>query len=152
MACLAKGEEKVGGEKHACGEEQRDGHPASEAPTTENNAQGCCQQNSNQTNCGLGNAVVPLGDVGEVVGPLDSTVCLEPAVEFRDAEVALVEAGFDPAEVMAKASDPAVKEQLKRATEEAIGRGVFGAPTCFVDGEMFFGQDRLDWIEAAARS
>ena len=64
----------------------------------------------------------------------------------------LVEAGFDPAEVMAKASDPAVKEQLKRATEEAIGRGVFGAPTCFVDGEMFFGQDRLDWIEAAARS
>ena len=64
----------------------------------------------------------------------------------------LVEAGFDPEEVMAKASDPAVKEQLKRATEEAIGRRVFGAPTCFVNGEMFFGQDRLDWIEAAARS
>lgn len=64
----------------------------------------------------------------------------------------LLEAGFDPAEVMAKASDPAVKAQLKSATEEAIGRGVFGAPTCFVDGEMFFGQDRLDWIEAAARS
>ncbi|MGI3132036.1 2-hydroxychromene-2-carboxylate isomerase [Halopseudomonas pachastrellae] len=63
----------------------------------------------------------------------------------------LVEAGFDPAEVMAKASDPAVKEQLKQATEEAIGRGVFGAPTCFVEGEMFFGQDRLDWVEAAAR-
>lgn len=64
----------------------------------------------------------------------------------------LVEAGFDPAEVLAKASDPAVKEQLKRATEAAIGHGVFGAPTCFVDGDMFFGQDRLDWIEAAARS
>ena len=64
----------------------------------------------------------------------------------------LVEAGFDPAEVLAKASDPAVKEQLKHATEEAIGRRVFGAPTCFVNGEMFFGQDRLDWIEAAARS
>ncbi|MCC4261812.1 2-hydroxychromene-2-carboxylate isomerase [Pseudomonas aestusnigri] len=64
----------------------------------------------------------------------------------------LVEAGFDPAEVLAKASDPAVKEQLKHATEEAIGRRVFGAPTCFVNGEMFFGQDRLDWVEAAARS
>ncbi|MEE3157537.1 MAG: DsbA family protein, partial [Pseudomonadota bacterium] len=63
----------------------------------------------------------------------------------------LVEAGFDPAEVMAKASDPAVKEKLKSATEEAIGRGVFGAPTCFIDGDMFFGQDRLDWVEAAAR-
>jgi 2-hydroxychromene-2-carboxylate isomerase len=63
----------------------------------------------------------------------------------------LVEAGFDPAEVMAKASDPAVKEKLKSATEEAIGRGIFGAPICFVEGEMFFGQDRLDWVEAAAR-
>ena len=52
---------------------------------------------------------------------------------------------------MAKASDPAVKEKLKSATEEAIGRGVFGAPTCFIDGDMFFGQDRLDWVEAAAR-
>ncbi len=72
----------------------------------------------------------------------------EPAVVGK----VLIEAGFDPAEVMAKASDPAVKEQLKSATEEAIRRGVFGAPTCFVDGEMFFGQDRLDWIEAAARS
>ena len=72
----------------------------------------------------------------------------EPAVVGK----VLIEAGFDPAEVMAKASDPAVKEQLKSATEEAISRGVFGAPTCFVDGEMFFGQDRLDWIEAAARS
>ena len=72
----------------------------------------------------------------------------EPAVVGK----VLVEAGFDPEEVMTKASDPAVKEQLKRATEEAIGRGIFGAPTCFVDGEMFFGQDRLDWIEAAARS
>lgn len=72
----------------------------------------------------------------------------EPAVVSK----VLIEAGFDPAEVMAKASDPAVKEQLKSATEEAISRGVFGAPTCFVDGEMFFGQDRLDWIEAATRS
>lgn len=72
----------------------------------------------------------------------------EPAVVGK----VLVEGGFDPEEVMTKASDPAVKEQLKRTTEEAIGRGIFGAPTCFVDGEMFFGQDRLDWIEAAARS
>ena len=57
---------------------------------------------------------------------------------------------FDPAEVMTKASDPAVKEQLKKATEEAVSRGVFGAPTFFVGDDMFFGQDRLEWVEAAA--
>jgi len=64
----------------------------------------------------------------------------------------LAEAGFDPAEVMAKVSDPAVKEKLKSATEEAIHRGVFGAPTFFVGDEMFFGQDRLEWVEAAAKA
>lgn len=62
----------------------------------------------------------------------------------------LTEAGFDPAEVMSKAGDPAVKEKLKTATEEAIQRGVFGAPTFFVGEDMFFGQDRLEWVEAAA--
>ena len=64
----------------------------------------------------------------------------------------LVKAGFDPTEVMAKISDPAVKEKLKAATEEAIKRGVFGAPTFFVGDDMFFGQDRLEWVEAAASS
>ena len=64
----------------------------------------------------------------------------------------LAKGGFDPAEVMAKASDPAVKEQLKKATEEAVSRGVFGAPTFFVGDDMFFGQDRLEWVEAAASS
>ena len=62
----------------------------------------------------------------------------------------LAKGGFDPAEVMTKASDPAVKEQLKKATEEAVSRGVFGAPTFFVGDDMFFGQDRLEWVEAAA--
>jgi 2-hydroxychromene-2-carboxylate isomerase len=64
----------------------------------------------------------------------------------------LAKGGFDPAGVMAKVSDPTVKEQLKSATEEAVRRGVFGAPTFFVGDEMFFGQDRLDWVEAAAKA
>ena len=64
----------------------------------------------------------------------------------------LAKGGFDAAEVMAKVSDPAVKEQLKSATEEAIKRGVFGAPTFFVGDEMFFGQDRMEWVEAAAKA
>ena len=39
-----------------------------------------------------------------------------------------------------------VKDQLKAHTEEAIARGVFGAPTFFVGTEMFWGQDRLDFV------
>ena len=40
-----------------------------------------------------------------------------------------------------------IKDQLKTTTEEAVTRGVFGAPTMFIGDEMFFGQDRLDFIE-----
>lgn len=42
-----------------------------------------------------------------------------------------------------------VKDRLKTATESAVARGVFGAPTFFVGDEMFFGQDRLDFVEEA---
>ena len=42
-----------------------------------------------------------------------------------------------------------VKERLKSATERAVARGVFGAPTFFIGDEMWFGQDRLDFVEEA---
>ena len=42
-----------------------------------------------------------------------------------------------------------VKDKLKNNTEEAVKRGAFGAPTFFVGDEMFFGQDRLDFVDAA---
>jgi 2-hydroxychromene-2-carboxylate isomerase len=58
-------------------------------------------------------------------------------------------AGFDPEKLLALASDPAIKDQLKVATQEAVARGVFGAPTCFVHGQMFWGQDRLDFVKEA---
>lgn len=63
----------------------------------------------------------------------------------------LVAAGFDAAALQAQAAEPAVKDTLKATTEEAVKRGVFGAPTCFVGGEMFFGQDRLDFVREALR-
>lgn len=67
------------------------------------------------------------------------------------AEV-LSAAGFDPAEFERLVSDETVKERLKATTEEAIKRGVFGAPTFFIGSEMHFGQDRLDFVaEALAR-
>jgi 2-hydroxychromene-2-carboxylate isomerase len=64
--------------------------------------------------------------------------------------ITLEAAGFDSAEFAAMIADEAVKERLKANTEAAVARGVFGAPTFYVGDAMFFGQDRLDWIEEAA--
>ena len=67
------------------------------------------------------------------------------------AEV-LRQAGFDADAFQSLVNDPAVKEQLKSNTEEAVARGVFGAPTFFVGEEMYWGQDRLEFVaEALAR-
>jgi 2-hydroxychromene-2-carboxylate isomerase len=59
--------------------------------------------------------------------------------------------GIDPAAFMSLVGDPAVKDELKRRTEAAVGRGMFGAPTMFVGDEMFWGQDRLDFVAEALR-
>jgi 2-hydroxychromene-2-carboxylate isomerase len=69
-----------------------------------------------------------------------------------DAEVlaaVLREAGFDAAGFAALTADPEVKARLVATTDEAVARGVFGAPTCFVGQAMFFGQDRLDFVREA---
>ena len=65
------------------------------------------------------------------------------------AEV-LQQAGFDPDAFSILVADPAVKAALVAQTEAAVARGVFGAPTCFVGEQMFFGQDRLDFVREAA--
>lgn len=65
------------------------------------------------------------------------------------AEV-LSTAGLDAGRFAERIQDPAVKEALKSGTQEAVDRGIFGAPTMFVGEEMFFGQDRLDFVEAEA--
>jgi 2-hydroxychromene-2-carboxylate isomerase len=62
----------------------------------------------------------------------------------------LGEAGLDADAFMALAGDPEVKAKLVANTEEAVARGVFGAPTCFVGTQMFFGQDRLEFVREAA--
>lgn len=46
-------------------------------------------------------------------------------------------------------SDDGVKAQLRANTDHAIERGVFDVPTFFVDDEMFYGQDRMNWVEEA---
>jgi len=72
----------------------------------------------------------------------------DPSVVAR----VLTEAGLDTAEIFKKAGQTWIKEKLKANTDEAIERGVFGAPTFFVRGQMFFGQDRIDDVAAAARA
>jgi 2-hydroxychromene-2-carboxylate isomerase len=62
---------------------------------------------------------------------------------------ALHKAGFDPQKLMVLANDQATKDALKATTTEAVSRGVFGAPTFFVDDQMFWGQDRLDFVKEA---
>ncbi|MFJ3051991.1 2-hydroxychromene-2-carboxylate isomerase [Pseudomonas nitroreducens] len=61
----------------------------------------------------------------------------------------LAEAGFDPQVLLALTAEQEVKDALKANTEAAIKRGMFGAPTFFVGNEMFFGQDRLDFVREA---
>ena len=58
-------------------------------------------------------------------------------------------AGFDPAALLALCAEPEVKEALKARTDAAVQRGIFGAPTMFVGEQMFWGQDRLDFVREA---
>jgi 2-hydroxychromene-2-carboxylate isomerase len=69
----------------------------------------------------------------------------------QPAEIAAVlqQADIDPAQFMAMIGEQAVKDQLKNNTTEAVERGVFGAPTFFVGGEMYWGQDRLHFVDEA---
>jgi 2-hydroxychromene-2-carboxylate isomerase len=64
----------------------------------------------------------------------------------------LQQAGLAPEQLLALSSDPAVKDQLKVVTQEAVARGVFGAPTFFVANQMFWGQDRLDFVKEALKT
>ena len=61
----------------------------------------------------------------------------------------LSDAGLDPGELMDRIGQQTVKDQLIANTEQAVNRGVFGAPTFFVGQQMFFGQDRLDFVAEA---
>nr|WP_314533740.1 2-hydroxychromene-2-carboxylate isomerase [uncultured Pseudomonas sp.] len=69
--------------------------------------------------------------------------------DLATVAAALTEHGFDPAETLALTADEEVKTALKSNTERAVQRGVFGAPSMFVGDELFFGQDRLEFVVEA---
>jgi len=59
--------------------------------------------------------------------------------------------GLDPDPLLAAASSPRIVAAYAANTAEALRRSVFGSPTYFVDGDMFYGQDRLEMVERALR-
>lgn len=61
----------------------------------------------------------------------------------------LTEAGLNASSILESTQSPEIKAALISNTEKAVERGLFGAPTMFVDNQMFFGQDRLHFIESA---
>lgn len=70
--------------------------------------------------------------------------------DISDPDIAVAVAatcGVDAAAARAAIDDPAIKDALKRANDDAIARGVFGSPFIVVDGEPFWGLDRLDQVE-----
>jgi 2-hydroxychromene-2-carboxylate isomerase len=64
----------------------------------------------------------------------------------------LSKAGFDAHRLLERASGDAVTAQLETETKAAAERGVFGAPTMFIGDQMFFGNDRLDFVVERLRS
>jgi 2-hydroxychromene-2-carboxylate isomerase len=68
----------------------------------------------------------------------------EPAVVAAVAD----EIGFSGAELITRAATPEVKALLRRRTEEAVARGVFGVPSMEVEGEVFWGYDDFPYLDA----
>ncbi|HEX6957052.1 MAG TPA: 2-hydroxychromene-2-carboxylate isomerase [Ferrovibrio sp.] len=71
---------------------------------------------------------------------------------IADAEILeeiVTECGQDPAKLFAAADSATTQAAFEADTEKAIAAQVFGAPTYVLDGELFWGQDRLDFLERA---
>ena len=76
----------------------------------------------------------------------------ERALKMDDPDViksALDQGGIDGAHILARIQDADVKAKLAANTEDSVNRGAFGIPTFFVDGDIYFGKDRLRDVEEA---
>lgn len=72
------------------------------------------------------------------------------AADVSDADTVAVvarKAGLEGRDVIAEADEPAVKERLRRQTDEALKAGVFGVPSMRVDGKLFWGYDDFPYLE-----
>ena len=65
---------------------------------------------------------------------------------------ALQHSGLGVEESLGRSGSPEIKDRLRRNTNEALARGAFGAPTFFIGDDMYFGNDRLPFVEAALKA
>ena len=72
--------------------------------------------------------------------------------EVDEVRTTLVEAGLDADAYFAEIQRDDIKGRLRKNTDDAVARGAFGVPTFFVGDQMFFGQDRLGFVQEALRS
>ena len=99
--------------------------------------------------------VVAAGRAGADAGALSGAFFRAVWVEERDISDAdtlaaiATECGFDGAALLAEGSSDEVRALYDAQTEEAIARGVFGAPTYFHGDQQYWGQDRLEFLERA---
>jgi 2-hydroxychromene-2-carboxylate isomerase len=98
----------------------------------------------------LATRVALLGEQAPWIGSFVRAIFTANFAEDRDiardevVREVLESLGLDAPELIARAGEEATKQRLRARTDEAMQRGIFGAPDFFVDGELFFGQDRLD--------
>jgi phosphomannomutase/phosphoglucomutase len=73
-------------------------------------------------------------------------------LDRRVLERLVASVGLPAAELLDGCAQPAVRDALRAHTEDAIARGIFGAPSFLIGDELFWGNDRLDFVEAALLS
>jgi 2-hydroxychromene-2-carboxylate isomerase len=98
--------------------------------------------------------LVAAREVGQEAGYLEMGLggLWEEGLKLDDPEILarrIDSAGLDSASLLAAAQTDRVKLRLADNTAAAVARGVFGVPTFFVGGDMFFGKDRLGQVEEA---
>ena len=88
---------------------------------------------------------------------IDLSMALFHAAWVDDRDISQVEVlteifGQQASKITAETQNPVVKDALKKMTQQAIDWGAFGAPSFVVNGELFWGNDRLDMVLDAATS
>lgn len=99
-------------------------------------------------------AAEQLGCASALIEAVYSAIWIQ-SKNMGDVDVAaavLAEHALDVQALSSLAQSPDVKAELIARTNAAVARGIFGAPTLFMDNEMYFGQDRLDFVEEALQS
>ena len=94
------------------------------------------------------------GDFLKYVNVIFQNMWVDPK-NLNDHEVlkkVLMENNFDINDFIKRISDQNIKNKLISNTENAVKKGAFGAPTIFIGDEMFFGQDRMEFVENSINS